>query len=80
MHDQVINPTHPGRAVLLRPPRILQPETVQHTSLRILVERPVQVERHLTLSGSAGSLPWIRISGRPLVPLRDHVVPRVDTG
>ncbi len=68
MHDQVIDLAHPGRAVLLGLLAILEPQTVQHMSLRIVVETAVQVVRHLPLGFDAGSK--TRIGGCDLLLVR----------
>ena len=73
MHDQMIDLAHPRRAVLLRLLAILEPQTVQHMSLRIVVEPAVQIVRHLPLGFDAGSKTRIRRCDLLLVRLFSHL-------
>ena len=61
MHEQMIDLAHPGGAILFRLLPVLQPQTVQHVHLRILLERTVQVVRHLGFG--PGSLTGLRVCG-----------------
>ena len=73
MHDQVVDPAHPGGAVPVRLLRIREPQTVEQMHLRILPETAVQVVRDLRFCRGAGSLAGVRLRGLGCVLLRVHL-------
>ena len=72
MHHQMIYLAGARGAVLLGLIRVLDPQLVQDANLRITMEFPVQIVRHLPFRRGAGALARVHQPRRLLVALDDH--------